>query len=296
MIMYSLPLQPEMLQVIETYGHQHGTPLVATHSVGFYSYFRIALPGTFPIVDTHPDETATTDLRLLSPWPELSEFASEMTKDIDNLDHHEHGHLPMVVILLYYLNIWKEEHNGAYPTAYSEKTAFRELVSKTMRRDNPEGGEENFEEAVAAVMKHVVAPSIPSSLKEVFEYEHKDEQQSKSSFWIIAEALKEFYAEHQRLPVAGGLPDMKAQSNVYIQLQNIYKDKARQDANDVFSRAEKISFGETIDRAEVELFCTNARFIKLINTTGEEPPSMGQIIGRRPGNPRSTTLLADKWR
>ncbi|KAM0516120.1 hypothetical protein ACHAPE_005743 [Trichoderma viride] len=284
MIMYNLPLQPGMLHVIETYGRQHGTPLVAVHSVGFYSYFRIALPGTFPIVDTHPDETATTDLRLLSPWPELSKFASEMTKDIDNLDHHEHGHIPMVVMLLYYLDIWKQEHNGAYPTAYGEKTAFREMVSKAMRRDNPEGGEENFEEAVAAVMKHVVAPSLPSSLKQVFEYEHKDEQRSKSSFWIIAEALKEFYAEHQRLPVAGGLPDMKAQSSVYIQLQNIYKDKARQDANDVFFRAQKISGDVDIDQAEVEQFCTNARFIKLINTTGEEPPSMGQIIERELGN------------
>ncbi|KAM0255172.1 hypothetical protein ACHAQJ_006015 [Trichoderma viride] len=284
MIMYSLPLQPEMLQAIETYGRRHRTPLVAIHSVGFYSYFRITLPGTFPIVDTHPDETATTDLRLLAPWPALSEFASGMTKDIDNLDLYEHGHLPMVVILLHFLNIWKEEHGGAYPTAYSEKTAFRELVSNAMRRDNPEGGEENFEEAVAAVMKHVTLSPIPSSLKQVFDYQHKDEQQSKSSFWIIAEAMKEFYAEHQRLPVAGGLPDMKAQSNVYIQLQNIYKDKARQDANDIFTRAQRISRGENIDLAEVELFCTNARFIKLINTMGEEPPNMGQIIERELSN------------
>lgn len=281
MIMYSLPLQPEMLQAIEAYGRQHRTPLVAIHSVGFYSYFRITLPGTFPIVDTHPDETATTDLRLLAPWPELSDFADEMTKDIDSLDHHEHGHLPMVVILLHYLKIWKEEHDGAYPTAYKEKTAFRQLVSDATRRDNPEGGEENFEEAVAAVMKHVTLPPIPSSLQEVFEYDHKDEQQSKSSFWIIAEAMKEFYAEHQRLPVAGGLPDMKAQSNVYIKLQNIYKDKARKDANEVFTRAQKISGGENIDLEEVQLFCTNARFIKLINTTGEAPLSMEQIIGRQ---------------
>ncbi|KAL7785230.1 hypothetical protein V8C37DRAFT_394357 [Trichoderma ceciliae] len=284
MIMYSLPLQPGMLQAIETYGRRHRTPLVAIHSAGFYSYFRITLPGTFPIVDTHPDETATTDLRLLAPWPELSDFAKRMTKDINNLDLHEHGHLPMVVILLHYLDIWKEEHGGAYPIAYSEKTAFRQLVSNAMRRDNPEGGEENFEEAVAAVMKHVTLPTIPSSLKQVFGYEHDDEQQAKSSFWVIAEAMKNFYTEHQRLPVAGGLPDMKAQSNIYIKLQNIYKDKARQDANEVLGRAHKISGGENIDPEEVELFCTNARFIKLINTTGEEPPSMEQIIERELSN------------
>ncbi|RFU73973.1 nedd8-activating enzyme e1 regulatory subunit [Trichoderma arundinaceum] len=284
MIMYSLPLEPGMLQVIEEYGRRHRAPLVAIHSVGFYSYFRITLPGTFPIVDTHPDDTATTDLRLLAPWPELSEFANEMTKDIHNLDHHDHGHLPMVVILLYYLDIWKYEHGGAYPTSYSEKTAFRQLVSDATRRDNPEGGEENFDEAVAAVMKHVVLPPIPSALTQVFEYEHKDEQQSKSSFWIIAEALKGFYTEHQRLPVAGGLPDMKAQSNIYIKLQNIYKEKARKDANEVLNRAHKIPGGEDIDLEEVELFCTNARFIKLINTTGDGPQSMEQIIERELSN------------
>ncbi|KAL7951127.1 hypothetical protein V8C42DRAFT_308585 [Trichoderma barbatum] len=284
MIMYSLPLQPGMLQAIEAYGRQHRTPLVAIHSVGFYSYFRITLPGTFPIVDTHPDETATTDLRLLAPWPELSNFASQMTKDIDNLDHHDHGHLPMVVILLHLLDTWKQEHGGAYPTSYSEKTAFRQLVSNATRRDSPEGGEENFDEAFAAVMQHVVLPSVPSSLKQVFDYEHKNEQEPKSSFWIIAEALKQFHAENQRLPVAGGLPDMKAQSSVYIQLQNIYKDKARQDVNDVLARTHKIPGGETIDLEEVELFCKNARFIKLVNTTGEEPPSMEQIIERELSN------------
>ena len=281
MVMYSLPLHPGMLEAIEAYGRQHRTPLVAIHSVGFYSYFRITLPGTFPIVDTHPDETATTDLRLLAPWPELSQFAREMTKDIDNLDHHDHGHIPMVVILLHYLDIWKQQHDGAYPLSYSEKTAFRQMVADAMRRDNPEGGEENFEEAVAAVMKHVNLPQVPSSLTEVFEYDHKDEQQAKSSFWIIAEAMKQFYAEHQRLPVAGGLPDMKAESSVYIKLQNIYKDKARQDANDVLARVRKLPGGENVDLVEVELFCKNARFIKLINTRTETPLSLEQIIGRR---------------
>lgn len=147
---------------------------MAVHSVGFYSYFTINLPGTFPIVDTHPDETATTDLRLLSPWPELSTFANGMTANIDHLDNHEHGHLPLVVILLHYLDVWKQNHGGAYPTTYVEKTAFRKTVTDAMRKDNPEGGEENFEEAVAAVMKHVTLPSIPSSLQQVFDYQHQN--------------------------------------------------------------------------------------------------------------------------
>lgn len=173
MILYTFPIQPDHLRVLQDYGSKHLTPLFAIHSVGLYSYFRISLPGSFPVVDTHPDETATTDLRLLSPWPELQAFSREMTKDIDTMDNHDHGHIPYVVILLHFLEKWKATH-GNYPTKYSEKTQFRKMVAAGARTDNPEGGEENFDEAVAAVVKTVVSPSVPLSLKEVFDYRHNN--------------------------------------------------------------------------------------------------------------------------
>ncbi|KAM3560699.1 hypothetical protein MY1884_002799 [Beauveria asiatica] len=220
----------------------------AIRSVGFYGYFRITLPGVFPIVDTHPDKASTADLRLLNPWPELLQFAQGLTKNIDDLDDDLHGHLPLVAILLHYLEIWKQNHNGAAPTEYSDKIAFRKSVFEGMRRNNAEGGEENFEEAAGAVMKH-----------------------TNSSFWIIARAVSQFYQKHGQLPVSGGLPDMKAQSSVYIQLQNIYKSKARQDASEVFSIARGLAADVVIDPSEVEQFCKNARFIKLINFARTAP-------------------------
>jgi amyloid beta precursor protein binding protein 1 len=140
------------------------------HSAGFYSYFHIHLPGSFPIVDTHPDSTATTDLRLLTPWPELSSFAQEMTAKIDELDAHTHGHIPYVVLLLHYLEQWKKNHAGNPPQTYAEKTAFRKMVAKGARTNNPEGGEENYDEAVAAVLKTVIVPSLSVSVREVFDY------------------------------------------------------------------------------------------------------------------------------
>lgn len=170
-IMYAHPISTENLSLLQTYGQKHKTPLVAIHSAGFYSYFSISLPGAFPIVDTHPDETATTDLRLLTPWPELVEFARNMTKDMDSLDSYEHGHLPYAVILLCYLEKWRQAHGGANPSTYKEKTEFRRMVQSAARTDNSDGGEENFDEAAAAVLKTVVHPSLPSGLKEVFEYE-----------------------------------------------------------------------------------------------------------------------------
>ncbi|KAJ6443120.1 nucleoside diphosphatase [Purpureocillium lavendulum] len=265
MVMYTLPLPPDQVDAIRAYAQKHSAPLVAIHSVGFYSYFKFDMPYTFPIVDTHPDDTATTDLRLLSPWPELSAFAGGMTQNIDSLDDHAHGHLPLVVILLHYLDLWKETHDGSYPTTYADKVAFRDLIGGAMRRNNAEGAEENFEEAISAVMKHVTPSSLPSSLQQVFEFSHDRKHGTKSSFWILAEAVQEFYRRHQQLPVPGGLPDMKAESNVYIKLQNLYKAKARQDASEVLAIAQSISGGPEIDPAEAELFCVNAKFIKLIN-------------------------------
>ncbi|KAK7417040.1 hypothetical protein QQX98_004801 [Neonectria punicea] len=284
MILYTLPLPQDQVQLIHSYARQRNTPTLAVHSVGFYSYFKTTLPGTFPVVDTHPDETATTDLRLLAPWPELVDFAKDMTKDIDSLDSLEHGHLPLVVILLHYLGQWQHNHGGSYPTSYADKTAFRQTVSDATRRDNPEGGEENFEEAVAAVMKHVTLASIPSSLQQVFDYQHQDPAAVKSSFWILADTVKQFYDEHGRLPVPGGLPDMKAQSGVYIKLQNIYKEKARRDVNQVLDAVRGVPGGEEITASEVELFCKNARFIKLINSNEGNTVRVDQVVDQELAN------------
>lgn len=169
LIMYTLPIEAESLALVQKYAEENKIPLLSIHSAGFYSYFRIHLPGTFPIVDTHPDSTATTDLRLLTPWPELSKFAADITKDIENQTAHEHGHIPYISLLLYYLGKWKETH-GSLPTTYKEKTAFRDTVATGARTDTPEGGEENFDEAVAAVLKTISAPSLSSAVREVFDY------------------------------------------------------------------------------------------------------------------------------
>lgn len=168
-------MEPEDLNILESYSREQKTPLVAIHSAGFYSYFSIRLPSVYPIVDTHPDATSTTDLRLLDPWEELEAFAEGMTRDIENLNNHDHGHLPFVVILLHYLKVWKASHNGAAPSNYKEKVEFRKMVADATRTDNPEGGEENFEEAVAAVLKTILPPLLPSAVKQVFEYTHAND-------------------------------------------------------------------------------------------------------------------------
>lgn len=136
--------------------------------MGFYGSFSIQLPRAFPIVDTHPDPDSTTDLRLLKPWPSLVDYASRKSRDLENMADHEHGHVPYLVLLLHYLNAWKESHEGRVPSNYKDKNEFRSLVRDGMRTKNAEGGEENYEEAVGAVLKNLNDPTPNSSVRDVF--------------------------------------------------------------------------------------------------------------------------------
>ncbi|KAI1369322.1 hypothetical protein F5Y08DRAFT_150791 [Xylaria arbuscula] len=265
LIIYTNPIREEDLATIESHASQHQIPVVCIHSAGFYSYFRFSLHGTFPIVDTHPEVDKTTDLRLLQPWPELSAFADNMVKEIENLDDHEHGHLPYVVILLHFLEQWRQSHDGKNPTTPKEKKEFERFVMSGARTNNPEGGEENFQEAVNAINKNIKVPELEPGLEEVFNHQVSSEVERQSSFWVIARAVSHFYQTHGCLPLPGSLPDMKAQSSVYVKLQGLYKEKAREDAREVLELVRANPGGEHIDPTEVDLFCKNARFVKLIN-------------------------------
>lgn len=70
---------------------------------------------------------------------------------------------------------------------------------------------------------------------------------------------------------------MKAQSDVYIKLQNIYKAKARQDVEEVLRMVQASPGGRDVDPAEVELFCKNAAFVKLIKASGGGAGSNGSF-------------------
>lgn len=72
---------------------------------------------------------------------------------------------------------------------------------------------------------------------------------------------------------------MKAQSSVYVQLQNIYKTKARQDVAEVLETVRLHPRGEEIDVAEVETFCKNAAFIQLIHGADLSPAGLQAIAG-----------------
>ena len=80
------------------------------------------------------------------------------------------------------------------------------------------------------------------------------------------------------LPLPGNVPDMKAESDVYVALQNIYKAKARKDAAEVLELAQAAAGAREIDPAEVDLFCKNAAFVKLVNAQGAEGDMADRLV------------------
>lgn len=84
---------------------------------------------------------------------------------------------------------------------------------------------------------------------------------------------------------------MKAQSKVYIQLQGIYKAKARQDIAEVLETVRHTPGGEDIDAEEVELFCKNAAFVKLINAAKTGDDRLAKVTGKSCVPPESVSQL-----
>ncbi|KAA8908849.1 hypothetical protein FN846DRAFT_777021 [Sphaerosporella brunnea] len=253
-------------------------PTFLVHSIGSTAMLRISA-STRCVVDTHPD--TLIDLRLLNPWEELSAMVAEKTKDLGiaekdgGMSDHEHGHVPYVLLLLKFLEDWKAAHGGNPPSTYAEKNAFKDMIRNSMRMDVPGGSEENYEEAIAAVLKNIRAAEISSHTKAVLEDPRCINPTPEcETFWIIAHAVREFMNRDDQgaglLPLSGGFPDMKAESSTYVALQNIYRSRARRDATFVHENAKAVlrKLGrdpELITLDEVSLFTKHANFVRRIN-------------------------------
>ena len=79
-------------------------------------------------------------------------------------------------------------------------------------------------------------------------------------------ALQSFVDEMGCLPVAGVVPDMKAETEFYVKLQKVYKEKARTDMTKFKLYVDdlvKESGHSPIDQDLVERFCKFCFFIKI---------------------------------
>lgn len=117
--------------------------LFAVKSIGLVGMFSIQAP-EHTIIESHPENAI--DLRLSCPFQELVEHTASF--DLDSLDKTDHAHVPFVIILLKFVEVYKAQY-GDVPQSYQDRKKLIEMIHLGMR--DPD--EENFHEAVSHVWR-----------------------------------------------------------------------------------------------------------------------------------------------
>eukprot|EP00762_Andalucia_godoyi_P005742 ANDGO_06474.mRNA.1 NEDD8-activating enzyme E1 regulatory subunit len=118
-------------------------PLLIIRSFGVFSSLRIVAQGHL-VVESRT-EKQIEHLRIADGFPQLNALVGAVADSIAQMDSEQHAHIPYPVILAIALANWKaEKQTDKPPATYSEKTEFKEMFVRALRRSHDEA---NFEEA-----------------------------------------------------------------------------------------------------------------------------------------------------
>lgn len=232
-------------------------PIVTVTDFGFYStvgsFYR-----QFTSFQTHP--LSLVDLRFGKDnvWPEYQEYIESL--DFDAMDDYQRGNVPYCAILA------KFADSLGLPSTSSEKASLRDAIKKQARPND-----ENWSEALKQAFK-VWSPIVPSNLQSIFKQVDPNLDHHPTEFWLMAAALREFHNELKTLPVSGVLPDMKTDTQSYVRIQNIYKEKALADYQRFTAFLEPLCEKYHLPLPDEEVrktFCRNCRHLIVIN--GKSP-------------------------
>lgn len=261
-------------------------PLIVVNTVGFYGSLHLITSET-TVVETH-DPARLYDLRIDKPWPELQELSDSIK--LDELNDTAHAHVPYVIIFIKALQEWRNKY-GSPPTNYSEKKQFREYVV-SMSRDIRT--ETNFIEASTSTHRALQTTEVPASIQDLFDHPNlQNLTKSTPAFWVLLCALKKFTeVNNGQLPLPGSLPDMASDSESYIKLQTVYKDKALRDQQQFTEHLMQIVKDIGSDQLQfthetISQFCKNTHLLHVtLGTKKSYSTSMieNMLLGFNSGN------------
>ena len=258
-------------------------PLIAVHTYGLMGYLRIVLY-EHPVIEAHPDH-AMNDLRVLTPPIELLRFIEGKYGNMDALPNHDYAHIPYVVLLIRAVTQWSAANGGQQPTVFKQKKEVRAII-ESYRRSGLQA-DQNIEEALAAVNTALCLP-VPSSsvaqllarararLSELASEFHSSQKGADDSpgsreqlvFWLMAAALAVHVSSdgNGMLPCVGTLPDMTADTQTYVKLQEIYSRQAHADVLAVQAHVASLAAleslpGDLVSLDKLKLFCKNAHHL-----------------------------------
>ncbi|CAG2176012.1 unnamed protein product, partial [Oppiella nova] len=219
------------------------------------------------------------------PFDELKLYLDSYEK-FEDMSRKELSHTPFLVILHKYLLKWRQHLNRSakeLPKTFKEKNELKKLIREDMdalrehlksKSDEEESKEldlENFEEAMKAMNTVLIASDyIPSEIQLLLNDSRVTSSESNdTSFWLLVKALKQFVDQNKCLPLRGTIPDMTSESTKYIELQRIYRSKAAEDAESVYNILQTLPRAHTltVTESEVNLFCKNAHYLRVIRTS-----------------------------
>lgn len=234
-------------------------PFMACKSIGFLGSARLQIK-EYCVIETHPDNKHQ-DLRLEEAFETLVEHVQNIQLG---------PKVPWLIVLYKHLQEYKNKHAGKIPHTYKEKSELREMIRNSMTAD-----EENYEEAIKAVNSSLGGGRPNASIQRILEDNSCINLNKNSSpFWIMTRALRDFLEKEGNgyLPLPGIIPDMSAETSLYINLQNIYRAKALHDADSVFRRVQELlkelnKSSDWISESDVRLFCREAADLAVIRGT-----------------------------
>lgn len=247
--------EPPLRQVIAQTCWDQKVPMMAVYSYGLVGVVQIQ---TAPLLLLEPKlRDSVPDLRLTCPFPALQQAFEQKYSDPAvwaSLSSQEYGQVPYPYILLYVQRKWKESHAGELPSNFAEKQEFQAEIKKMARNyDN----ELNFQQAVENAYLAYTPP-------QKVDVDYLLSACSSERDMVLLRALQSFVQQNGGVPpVVGKIPDMAASTTEYVQLQEIYQEKAAQDVSHV--RAACAGLASVTDD-DVALLCQNAAHLDWLQT------------------------------
>jgi amyloid beta precursor protein binding protein 1 len=215
-------LEPLLLEEVAAACHAVKVPVIAVHAYGLVGIVRLQTP-PLPLMNPKPRD-GPPDLRLVQPFPALTELAESVPWEA--LESHQHGHVPYPLVLLKVAKEYKAANDGKLPSTFAEKRLFQEAVQSAARNFD---GELNFQEAKKNAYTAYAARELDTDrLAELLTATAADD--SLPTLHCLLQGLDIFLARHaNQPPVQGTIPDMTASTELYVKLQNVYKQQADAD-------------------------------------------------------------------
>eukprot|EP00035_Acanthoeca_spectabilis_P023069 m.447491 g.447491 ORF g.447491 m.447491 type:complete len:537 (-) comp19522_c0_seq1:49-1659(-) len=246
------------------------TPLLVAKAYGNVGFMQIVVK-EHCVVEYHAD--TQLDMRLTNPFAQLTTFMDSIPP-LSEMETEKADGIPYGVVLYQHLQQWKAEHDGNLPSTYADKKALKAQIkaSQPTVAGSIKEPPLNLVEAVDKLNPSIATNTGLQKVTPLLERSKATPLNAESnSFWIMVDALRQFVDKNGELPLHGAIPDMHADSDVYVALQRVYIDKAAADVEAISGIVSDSlqALGKAPDafsEAEIKRFCQNAGKLFVLET------------------------------